>query len=186
MERRLTVVTQFKTPKQSPVPHALCCPFALLVPSSLKLQFVLPHIRPCQLSLTFSVLTDPAANSKPLVSGPLPAWVPMPGQMVSPQELRIRISVVSLEGALPVWREAREGLLEPGHTLYGDAAWVDEVRRSIGRKLDMARLVRERCIFDLAIMCSDGSVSCTRANGWRSRPSIGTEVLCCFLLLFVV
>ena len=65
----------------------------------------------------------------------------------------MRISVVSSEGALPVWRDTREGLLEPGHILYGDAAWVDEVRRRRGRKLDMARLVRERCILDLAIIC---------------------------------
>lgn len=96
----------------------------------------------------------------------------------------MRISVVSLEGALPVWRDTREGLLEPGHTLYGDAAWVDEVRRRRGRKLDMARLVRERCILDLAIICFGGSMSCNRANGWCRLPSIGTEVLCCFCVVF--
>lgn len=95
----------------------------------------------------------------------------------------MRISVVSLEGALPVWRDTREGSLEPGHTLYGDAAWVAEVKKRKGRKLDMARLVRERCILDLAIICFGGLMSCTLYNGWRSRPSIGTKVLCCYCVV---
>ena len=76
----------------------------------------------------------------------------------------MRISVVSLEGELPVWRDAKKGLLEPGHTRYGDAAWLYEVRRRRGRKLDMAQLVREFCIFDLAITSLGVSVSCNLAS----------------------
>lgn len=95
----------------------------------------------------------------------------------------MRISVVLVEGALPVWRDTREGLLEPGHTLYVDVAWVDEVSKRKGRKLDKAPLVREYCVFDLAIMPFGGSMSCTRANVWRRGTSIGTE-FCVALLLF--
>ncbi len=92
----LTVLTQFNTPLQSPVPHAAGLPFPLLVPSALKLQFVLPQTLPCQSFETVRVRPDPGSSLNPLLEGPLPACVPIPGHIVSLQELRIRSSDVPL------------------------------------------------------------------------------------------
>ena len=89
----LTVPTQFSTPKQSPVPQALSGPVEVLVPSALQWQSVLPQTLPCQLLDTVSSLIMPDESSKPFVSGPLPFCVPIPGQMVWAQLLRMRSGV---------------------------------------------------------------------------------------------
>jgi hypothetical protein len=87
-------MTQLKTPPQSPVvqeaPPPLF-PFRLLapVPAALKLQFVLPQTRPCQSVLTIKLMLDPEASSKPPVPAPVPAWVPIPGQIVESHWLLI-------------------------------------------------------------------------------------------------
>lgn len=80
-------MTQLKTPPQSPVEQAAPAPlfpFKLLapVPAALKLQFVLPHTRPCQSPLTVRLLLDPGGNSNPPVPAPVPACVPIPGHIV--------------------------------------------------------------------------------------------------------
>ena len=81
---------QFTMPLQSPVLQALPPPLfppmlAGPVPAALKLQFVLPHTRPCQSEPTVKFLLAPVANLKPLVDGGVPAWVAMPGYIVSAQ-----------------------------------------------------------------------------------------------------
>lgn len=81
-------MTQLNTPPQSPVVQAApppLFPFKLLapVPAALKLQFVLPQTRPCQSPLTIKLLLDPGVSSKPPVPAPVPACVPIPGQIVA-------------------------------------------------------------------------------------------------------
>lgn len=99
-EKIRTVKTQLRTPAQSPVVQAApppLLPFKLLapVPSSLKLQFVRPQTLPCQSALTVNSLTSPEASSNPPVPAPVPACVPIPGQIVCSQLLLI------LSGTVP-------------------------------------------------------------------------------------
>lgn len=68
-----TVTTQSNTPSQSPVSHAFLLPSCAAVPSTLKLQFVRAHTRPCQSWETESSFDDWDASSKPWVDGPLPS-----------------------------------------------------------------------------------------------------------------
>lgn len=87
---RLTPTWQFSCPKQSPVRHAAPYPFTPRwvlgpLPSLLNEQFVRPHIRPAQSSLTNTILLEPGVSSNPPVPGPSPAWVAMPGHIDSPQ-----------------------------------------------------------------------------------------------------
>lgn len=88
-------MTQFKTPPQSPEMHAApapLLPFKLLapLPAVLKLQFVRPHILPCQSALTVKLTVFPGASSKPPIPGPVPAWVKIAGQIRSGQSLVIK------------------------------------------------------------------------------------------------
>lgn len=109
----LTVKTQLKTPPQSPVLQAApdpSCPLRLLapLPSTLKLQFVLPQIRPCQSALTSNSLLLPDASSNPPVPPPVPFCVPIPGQIVCEH---LFVTMMGLVSSLFVGGPRRGGLL---------------------------------------------------------------------------
>lgn len=90
-----TVTMQPSAPLQSPELQALLP--LLAVPCALKVQFVRPQIRPCQFSETVCDLFEPGDNSNPVLEGPVPAWVRIPGYMVSPQLFDITRGVLALE-----------------------------------------------------------------------------------------
>lgn len=153
---QLTVSIHSKTPPQSPVLHAFpppFFPFKLLapVPIALKLQFVLPHTRPCQSAATLNSLFSPGCSSNPPVPGPVPDCVPIPGQIVSAQLFTTVICVPpSRFRGGPHWAgRDREPLL----------SWRLWIGRDEGVKAEVGRRLR---MMSAAVSFQDGSM-----EGWR-------------------